>query len=155
MEANAFASTLKPHIGGDDTIYADKGGNDWLLGGDGQDAISATLSNDIAEGNTGADVIFGGEGNDFIDPPSNVIIYGEGGNDMLYGGAGDDRLFGVIGDDLLVGDNAQVYTSPEGQQYNTVDGKDLILAENSGDMATLKPERNSPKYKLNRQGSFL
>ncbi len=55
-----------------------------------------TAGDDVWEGGSLADRIYGGAGND--------ILYGHGGNDIIYGGAGDDKLYGGAGDDHLFGD---------------------------------------------------
>jgi Ca2+-binding RTX toxin-like protein len=52
---------------------------------------------DLHVGTPGADLIFGGEGND--------TIYGNGGRDVLVGGPGYDILIGGECDDGLFGNN--------------------------------------------------
>jgi Ca2+-binding RTX toxin-like protein len=53
-----------------DIIYQGRGGDDWILGGEGRDGIGIVLGvpsgNDIIEGGAGADLIWGGDGNDQI-----------------------------------------------------------------------------------------
>jgi Ca2+-binding RTX toxin-like protein len=53
-----------------DIIYQERGGDDWILGGEGRDGIGIVLGvpsgNDIIEGGAGADLIWGGDGNDQI-----------------------------------------------------------------------------------------
>ena len=50
--------------------------------------------NDVISGGSGADMIFGDDGDD--------RLLGEAGNDMIEGGAGDDRIFGGDGDDTFL-----------------------------------------------------
>ncbi|CAD5961554.1 calcium-binding protein [Planktothrix agardhii] len=107
--------------GGDDQILGFQG-NDQLYGGDGNDAINAGKGNDIIDGGGGDDFIFGDEGNDQIlgaegsdillgnQGNDNIIagsgnddVYGGKGNDTVDGGEGDDLLFGDLGDDVVSG----------------------------------------------------
>ena len=63
-------------------------GDDWIVGGAG---------NDDLDGGRGDDWIAGGDGDD-------IITGGRGSNaDRLFGGAGDDNLIGRSGDDILNG----------------------------------------------------
>lgn len=94
-------------FGGNDYI---QGGNqgDCLVGGDGDDEIGGDRNdengedyliggagNDRLDGGNGRDLQYGGAGHDRLD--------GTNGNDMLYGQAGDDWLLGWNGTDLLDG----------------------------------------------------
>lgn len=124
-----YDSAGNDHIisgGGDDHIYLLRGGDDWVQGGDGSDSINGDFvhtGNNIIEGNAGADVLVGGNGNDTIFAVDKInldtaILQGEieaatagrgewldghGGNDTLVGGATDDVLMGGEGDDFLIG----------------------------------------------------
>ncbi|MBI5213887.1 MAG: hypothetical protein HY957_11060 [Nitrospirae bacterium] len=100
--------------GGNDTINATRGGDDWILGGSGRDAISAGLGNDIAEGNSGADAIMGGTGNDQLfgenkGEMEDIIAAGETATginekgDLVLGAAGNDFLYGSNKKDALFG----------------------------------------------------
>ncbi|WP_037588080.1 calcium-binding protein, partial [Stenoxybacter acetivorans] len=76
-------------------------------------------------GNGGNDVIYGGEGGDYI--VGDVRSYDEysGGNDVLYGEAGDDYLEGGGGDDYLDG----------GEGDNDLDGgfgSDTLIVRGGG-----------------------
>lgn len=83
-----------------------------VLGGDGDDDISATdLSdvlkgmggNDTLEGLDGIDKIAGGEGDDRMDGgEGNDRLDGGTGNDVIVGGAGADTCIGGDGDDVIV-----------------------------------------------------
>lgn len=62
------------------------GSEGMLLGGGGNDTLI---------GNDGNDILFGGDGDD--------TLIGGGGNNILYGGAGDDTIIGGAGDDVIIG----------------------------------------------------
>jgi len=57
--------------------------------------FSATGFNDVFDGGSGRDIVFGGGGND--------IINGNAGSDILFGQTGSNRLNGGRGSDLLLG----------------------------------------------------
>ena len=94
--------------GGDDALYGNAVGGDYLYGGTGDD---------IVDGGGGLDAIFGGEGNDFIlgdgelhggsgadtmvvaGTSDGTLVYGDDGNDLLFGGA---DIEGGYGDDIIV-----------------------------------------------------
>lgn len=59
--------------------------------------LTGTNGNDVIRGNSLANSLNGGGGNDWI--------YGGDGADYLYGGDGNDHLFGEIGIDTLLGGN--------------------------------------------------
>ncbi|WP_157217072.1 calcium-binding protein [Flavisphingomonas formosensis] len=82
--------------------------------------IVGTDYEDYLSGNTVANVIHGGGGQDLVD--------GAGGNDALYGDAGDDVLFGNIGNDLLYGgDGDDVLAGYSGNdQLFGGDGSDTV-----------------------------
>lgn len=64
------------------------------------------------EGETGADILIGGNGDD--------VLYGEGGDDILIGGNGNDEIHGGLGSDTIV--------------YNElVDGVDSIYGFETGE----------------------
>lgn len=70
-------------------------GNDFVLGGDGDDRIDLGSGNDNASGGDGIDIIAGEGGND--------SLQGGAGNDILKGGAGADFILGQDGADILDG----------------------------------------------------
>lgn len=89
---------------GADTLYVLAGGNR-IDSGAGDDRIQM-----LASSSTGVDTLIGGLGNDAITAGSSgAIIYGDdlagtqSGNDTLLGGAGDDTLYGGGGNDSLQG----------------------------------------------------
>lgn len=91
---------------GDDTIWVDEGmtvnvvvesgdGDDFIMGGGGNDRIDAGTGDDTVYGRGGRDDLFGNSGDDHLG--------GGDGNDVVYGGDGDDFMTGTAGDDYLEG----------------------------------------------------
>jgi Ca2+-binding RTX toxin-like protein len=83
-------------------------GNDSLRGGAGADRLRGESGNDTLEGGAGADILSGGDGDDFIfggDTASDRrdLIYGGEGNDYLDGSYGNDELHGGNGSDTVLG----------------------------------------------------
>ncbi|NJK75433.1 MAG: hypothetical protein HC942_17125, partial [Microcoleus sp. SU_5_6] len=88
---------------GNDFISAIKA-SDSLDGGAGNDSIYGGRELDTLTGGDGDDILFGGRGADSLDGgEGNDSLYGGKGNDTLLGGAGDDFLSGENGDDFLTG----------------------------------------------------
>ncbi|MGD2183816.1 lamin tail domain-containing protein [Lusitaniella coriacea] len=121
---------------GQTTIYA-LGGNDKVTGSNKGDLIFGGEGNDFIKGDRvfwwgGDDTIFGGEGND--------KIFGLAGDDDLFGGEGKDRIWGGFGDDLIDGGEGKdtlfggwgkdTFVIAEGQGTDTIRdfwvGKDFI-----------------------------
>ena len=102
--------------------------------------IYGSGGNDTITVSNGANIIYGGAGNDKIHNSGSIvgddIFYGEEGNDTLDGGYGNDRLDGGIGDDILIGwqgDDTYVF----GFGY----GNDTIRSESGGnDVIELKAD---------------
>ena len=75
-----------------------------LLGGRGDDVLTAGVGNDFIEGGEGADVLFGGAGDDVLEGGEGAdVLFGGAGDDVLEGGEGKDVLEGGAGDDVLEG----------------------------------------------------
>lgn len=109
---------------GADTLYVLAGGNR-IDSGAGDDRIQM-----LASSSTGVDTLIGGLGNDAITAGSSgAIIYGDdlagtqSGNDTLLGGAGDDTLYGGGGNDSLQG-NAGKDIIDGGAGDDVLDGGD-------------------------------
>ena len=90
------------HFGTDVLALEAAGGNDTVVGGNGNETIDGGAGNDIIGGGHGNDVLLGGAGDD--------QIHGQHGNNQLFGGAGNDTLtsgrqssvlFGGAGNDVL------------------------------------------------------
>ncbi|MDP3760099.1 MAG: VCBS domain-containing protein [Ramlibacter sp.] len=118
--------------GGNDFVWAFRGGADRIDGGTGNDVMLAGDGDDIVVGGAGNDVLHGERGSNRLyggaqvtieeafaaqdDPPSGLkgefiaggseedIIVGDTGNDLLTGGGGDDIVLGGAGDDNILPD---------------------------------------------------
>lgn len=101
-------------IGGDDTIVAignfnvnqlrlDGGdGNDTLTGSESDDLLLGGLGNDTLNGEGGEDELHGGDGNDTLHGGNDSdALYGDDGNDWIYGDADVDVSRGGNGDDTI------------------------------------------------------
>ncbi|WP_377835504.1 calcium-binding protein [Acidimangrovimonas pyrenivorans] len=87
---------------GNDTVWGDNGRDHVLLGA-GDDVFHDNAQPDLL----GADTVWAGEGNDFIN--------GGGGNDVFFGGSGNDTIVGGPGDDqLYAGHNVDQLTGGAG-----------------------------------------
>ncbi|RCL25155.1 heme peroxidase [Pseudomonas sp. AFG_SD02_1510_Pfu_092] len=85
-----------------------------ITGGNGNDSLDGGLGNDILNGGAGNDTLFGGAGND--------TLLGGSGSDFLNGAAGDDRVNGGAGDDTMMAtDGNDVF------QFAAGFGNDLII----------------------------
>lgn len=84
-----FADDAGPFVviggDGDDTITA-SGRGDCLFGGPGDDELIGGVGNDVLVGGDGLDTLRGGDGGD--------VLHGGPGEDRLAGGDGVDRFFG-------------------------------------------------------------
>jgi RHS repeat-associated protein len=108
---------------GNDSLHSGLG-TDTLDGGDGDDVLRSLLGDDIIKngnawsysgGETSANLLIGGAGNDTLlgslgadtlrGGIGNDSLHGHVGNDSLEGGDGQDSLDGSIGDDTLDGGN--------------------------------------------------
>jgi Ca2+-binding RTX toxin-like protein len=129
---------------GDDHINVITNGTATLLGGEGDDRLTADLNkksaridggdgDDVIRGGDGADTLTGGPGNDFLAGESgNDNIRGGDGLDTLGGGDGNDLLFGEGGVDSLHGDGGND-TLDGGSGSNLLsggDGDDIFFADN-------------------------
>jgi hypothetical protein len=76
-----------------------------LLGGKGNDTITAGSGDDTVDGGVGNDSIRGGPGNDWLlGGTKNDVLFGEDGDDVINGGTGNDAFDGGAGDDMLQSD---------------------------------------------------
>jgi hypothetical protein len=92
-------------IGGSgDDLFLAGAGNDQASLGRGNDILLGGLGNDSAEGGPGSDLMAGGAGNDQLSGgPDSDVLAGNAGNDTLNGGAGNDALIDGLGSDALSG----------------------------------------------------
>lgn len=70
-------------------------GNDYVIGGSGDDLIRAGAGSDWVFGGNGNNVLLGGAGHD--------LLFGGWGRDILIGGTGHDWAFGGSGQDIMIG----------------------------------------------------
>ncbi|WP_151720439.1 calcium-binding protein [Gemmobacter serpentinus] len=123
-------------LGGNDTLVGDQG-NDRFLSGAGHDLLDGADGNDLLSGGTGNDTILGGRGHDSIggNDGADLLIGGEG-NDTIYGHAHFDTIFGDQGNDMLYGgaQTALLYGGEgnDGLQTRMLDGGDSTLTGGSG-----------------------
>ncbi|MDJ0843957.1 MAG: Calx-beta domain-containing protein, partial [Crocosphaera sp.] len=94
-----------------------------IAGGDGNDTLSGSASDDELQGGDGNDSLNGGWGDD-------TLIGGEG-NDVLYGGIGDDRLDADGGRDTLYGGSGEdtyrlIPSLSGGSEIHGTGGKDEL-----------------------------
>ncbi|MFC3615121.1 calcium-binding protein [Lutimaribacter marinistellae] len=91
-------------MGGSDVVLTAGDEAAFLMGTNGQDALTGGLGNDTAIGLDGLDTILGGDGDDLLrgmDGDDRVL--GELGDDTIEGGDGNDTLNGGDGDDVING----------------------------------------------------
>ena len=81
----------------DDDILNGTSGRDFVYGGGGNDHIRLYAGDDIGSGGTGDDAVWGDEDRD--------LLIGGRGRDKLYGGTEDDSVSGDSGDDELMGED--------------------------------------------------
>ena len=117
------------------------GGNDTIIGTDGNDFIAAGSGNDSISGGEGNDNIFGGSGDDTLE--------GGNGNDMLNGQLGSDQLLGGNDDDVFVGELSGLDTvlSPVG--FNTLE----IRGSSNNDNITISA--NGPLLEVSQSGNSI
>jgi len=138
--------TINDGGGGSDRIYGNEGndsitgsgaGTDSVYGGQGNDNIDystatgasliyGNLGNDFIQFGSGGGTIFGGQGDDSIQPGTNTIanlrIDAGLGNDFVVGGNGPDTILGGGGNDIIYGDN------------NVAGGADVIYGNQGNDV---------------------
>jgi len=114
---------------GNDRLHGEDG-HDTIWGGEGRDIVTGGAGNDRIQGDAGsygfngnyypnqlgdADILYGGDGDDYIDGQGgDDQISGDAGDDMILGGNGDDRILGGTGNDRILA----------GKGKDTVDGGD-------------------------------
>ena len=112
---------------GNDTLSAG-GGSATFLGGAGNDQLIGGAANDVLKGGAGNDALEGGAGNDRLEGGTeNDRLDGGEGDDVLLGNEGEDELLGGRGDDELRG----------GDDNDRADGNaggDLIFGDGGNDI---------------------
>ena len=113
-----------------DDFFLGGGGDDDIHGGDGADEVRSEGGNDEINGGNGDDELSGGPGND--------IIKGYTGDDILRGGDGNDELFPFWGSDQSFGgsgnDLISVTSAKDGDQNLLCgqDGQDVLEGARMG-----------------------
>jgi VCBS repeat-containing protein len=108
---------------------ANRGGDDHLIGEDGDDILFGLGGNDRLEGGAGDDILLGGGGDDYLD--------GGAGNDVLVGGKGNNTLIGGTGADTFKWhfENQGTLSAPS---YDTVKDFSLASRVDGGDVLDLR-----------------
>lgn len=102
-----------------DNIYGNSG-DDILIGGNGTNIINGGGGNDQIFGKGDNDIIFGNNGNDEITAGA--------GDDYVFGGDDADIIFGLNGDDIIYGDEIEI----SGENIiNAIENYDKDLSLNS------------------------
>lgn len=131
---------------GDDIIQG-QSGRDRLFGGDDDDLIFAfefdgTTDDSAADriwGNSGDDIIVGGDGADTLrGQGGNDLVLGGGGQNTIYGGGGQDYIVSTGDGDDVYGGNGNDWINAQGSEGNTTvfvdrtSGRDFIEIDNNG-----------------------
>ncbi|WP_366941888.1 calcium-binding protein [uncultured Nostoc sp.] len=127
---------------GNDTIKDSYDGNDTIIGGAGNDSLSASGSydNNTLNGGTGNDhldigdssgdnFLDGGDGNDTLsatDASGKNTLEGGNGNDILIGGYGNDSLYGGSGIDTFVFNTYDLRSNTGNRVYDFNATNDVI-----------------------------
>ena len=115
---------------GADFLIGNSIGNQ-INGGSGADRIFGLEGNDLLFGEGGDDYIVAGIGADTLDGGDGIDeLYGEEGDDIFWGGAGADLLVGGNGDDTLHGEDG---TGEADQLYGNL-GNDAFYVDNRFDL---------------------
>lgn len=125
---------------GADSVLIDNADGDapsvTLVGGNGDDTLTAGAGDDRLDGDRGSDVLSGGAGNDFlIGKADGDTLFGGDGDDWLAGSAGKDDLDGGPGNDQLFGQGSTGDTLRGGDGDDTLDGgpgNDIVIESVAG-----------------------
>lgn len=110
-------------------VLADQGA-DTVYGGNGNDFVNGASQDDTAYGGAGNDWLRTGTGNDQIwGEAGNDNLVGVDGHDVIRGGGGNDRMGGGLGNDVLHADaGADVVACGGGTDRASGDGSDRYSA---------------------------
>lgn len=127
---SAVKCIAEGHAGNDTLIGG--GGADVIWGGVGDDYMLGQGGDDALDGGLGNDILWGGAGNDSMSGgDGHDFMGGNSGNDVMNGGAGDDTLLGQEGDDVLHGnDGADWVDGGSGNNYLYGDAGDDVIVFN-------------------------
>ncbi len=110
-----------------------QGGSDLIFD---TENIVGSRFNDTLTGDTKANIITAGGGNDTVSGGAgDDTLYGEAGDDTLYGGIGNDTLYGNLGRDTLNGDAGDdlAYGGDGNDLLNGGDGIDQLWGDQGND----------------------
>jgi Ca2+-binding RTX toxin-like protein len=138
--------------GGNDKIIGTQG-NDLANGNAGNDKIVGAGGDDLLQGPEGNDLIGGGEGHDLImGNDGDDCLVGGAGNDVIRGGLGVDVLIGNAGDDILIGDGgADFLMGSEGADQFILRGDTFT----NGAAASRSYSRLQPQRRRHHQNCLL
>ena len=144
VEAGAGDDIVEMKVGLPATIVGGKGNDhitagpraDHISGGAGSDTLHGGGGDDLIEGLTGADTLYGSAGADvLLGGDDDDGIYGGSGDDTIRGGSGGDHCVGHDGNDLLYGDAGRdgLYGGAGHDRFKCTDGvADLVYAGPTG-----------------------
>jgi len=120
---------------GRDTAHGNSTDN-LIEGNGGADRLYGLIGADTLDGGTGSDKLYGGEGDDsLIGGEGHDLLDGGDGNDVLNGGDGRNRLVGGDGDDTITAGNGDDRVEA-GEGRNNVDagdGRNMVTSGNGDD----------------------
>ena len=147
--------TTNPSVGGVDRITGGGDGANIILGGTGEDTITAPVGNNIILGDNGEVNLNNPDSNDIFTTEPDIggvdtIIGGDGAN-IILGGVLGDFITGGIGNEVILGDNGRVTrgannvvtrietgdadgTTGGVDEIDGGDGDDVILGGAQGDL---------------------
>ncbi len=146
--------TLVKGGGGNDTVLGSQGenvirgggGNDRIFGGDLDDSLNGGSGRDSIEGADGNDTLHGSRSHDtLLAGPGDDLMAGHAGRDVLMGGEGNDSIGGNAGGDLIMGEagddsliggtgNDTVFGGTGSDTVTAGSGQDKLYGEAGGDL---------------------
>lgn len=127
-------------LGDEGSLVDLRAGNDYGIGGGGDDRIEGGLGNDVIRGELGNDRLDGDEGNDTITGgDGDDDVNGGLGNDSLNGGDGNDYLDGGAGNDTILAG------AGEFDNVGLSAGTDTVNGEAGFDMLSINTNRTTER----------
>ena len=101
----------------------------------GADTINGTEKNDVVFADLGADLVNGGDGDDYLDGGYFAMTGTDSSSNIIHGGNGDDEIYGASGADQLYGDagNDFIYASGGADLVNGGTGVDVMSGRGGSD----------------------
>ncbi|TYB57633.1 calcium-binding protein [Nonomuraea sp. PA05] len=116
--------------GGADRVEAG-GGQDRVCGERGDDRLSGGSGDDQVAGGSGADTALGDDGADEVTGgPGDDTLYGGAHDDTVAGEPGQDSAFGGDGDDLIIGGTRTAGKDDQGDALYGDAGADKLIGDN-------------------------